>query len=224
MVGTEDLNLAIASDSMRSRSSTVQGEAGLPVFPKNCATKEGKQCVFGVDARDEGRHCVPELDYGPFGWCYTKVDMTTWGPCSDSCPLSGRFGVLQRKMTDLSGKIKELESEVDDMPDCIQSKGGKKAPKPGAKTPPDDPPSKKKTKTGAKSGAKAPAADDDKNVKVSKSGAKAGGKTAADSFVARHREAASGRKTSAKRFAKRSPAKARRAKKDSADADAEVDY
>lgn len=209
MIGKEAEEMELATDSAlkRSGSSKKGGNVVHPVFSTDCSTTEGKQCVFGVDARDEGIHCVPELDYGQFGWCYTKTDMTAWGPCSARCPLSGRFGVLQRKMKDVSGQIKELQDEVDDMPDCIKSKGEKKAPKSGAKTPPDDAPSEsKKKKTGAKSGAKAApddnSSDDDK---VTKSGPKSGRKTPPDSLVGRRAVAMSGIKASARRLAKRSP-------------------
>lgn len=45
----------------------------------------GTPCVFGADFRDEGSHCIPEFEYGSRGWCYTRMDQTSWGSCSESC-------------------------------------------------------------------------------------------------------------------------------------------
>jgi len=63
---------------------------------------EDTPCVFGVDARDEGAHCIFEdIKYGAFGWCWTNVQMDSWGSCNKTCPLFGPLKVLEDKIDDL---------------------------------------------------------------------------------------------------------------------------
>jgi len=52
----------------------------------------GTRCVFGVDERDEGWHCILDDgdDYGSYGWCFTSKSRDTWGACSETCPLVGQ--------------------------------------------------------------------------------------------------------------------------------------
>eukprot|EP00929_Paragymnodinium_shiwhaense_P068713 TRINITY_DN34610_c0_g1_i1.p1 TRINITY_DN34610_c0_g1~~TRINITY_DN34610_c0_g1_i1.p1 ORF type:complete len:679 (-),score=159.90 TRINITY_DN34610_c0_g1_i1:252-2288(-) len=59
----------------------------------------GTKCVFGVDPRDEGAHCIEDDGtYGSYGWCYTKHDQSSWGACSPSCPLWGQQKLLGDKL------------------------------------------------------------------------------------------------------------------------------
>jgi len=68
----------------------------------------GTPCVFGVDPRDEGSHCIMEAGkYGSFGWCYTSKSRQSWGSCSESCPLFGPSKVL-------GAKINKIDSELGD--------------------------------------------------------------------------------------------------------------
>mmetsp|Transcript_85865 Transcript_85865/g.165295 ORF Transcript_85865/g.165295 Transcript_85865/m.165295 type:complete len:333 (-) Transcript_85865:70-1068(-) len=68
----------------------------------------GTPCVFGVDPRDEGSHCIMEGGkYGSFGWCFTSKSKQSWGACSESCPLFGPSKVL-------GAKINKLDSELGD--------------------------------------------------------------------------------------------------------------
>jgi len=68
----------------------------------------GTPCVFGVDPRDEGSHCIMEGDkYGSFGWCYTSTSRQSWGSCSESCPLFGPSKVL-------GAKINKIDLELGD--------------------------------------------------------------------------------------------------------------
>jgi len=63
------------------------------------AAPEGTPCVFGADDRDEGAHCIfDDVKYGAFGWCWTNVQMDTWGSCNATCPLFGPLKVLEDKL------------------------------------------------------------------------------------------------------------------------------
>merc|ERR1719420_1526019 len=106
-----------------------------------CATKEdsriaawftetapaGAVCVFGVDARDEGSHCIySEGKYGSNGWCYTTEDHTEWGSCNDHCPLYGAHEKLAKKIdaaVDMVANIsRHLEAQLNGT--APQNQGG----------------------------------------------------------------------------------------------------
>lgn len=70
---------------------------------------EGTACVFGVDPRDEGSHCVFEnQDYGSNGWCYTSKDKGAWGSCAPGCPLSGPFRAISSKIDGIASDVKRI--------------------------------------------------------------------------------------------------------------------
>jgi len=85
---------------------------------------EGTQCVFGVDSRDEGNHCIFDAQqrYGEFGWCWTNKDKSEWGSCSEGCPLFGpakklmlkvdRFASVVSRWRDLIAQQKQLQQEA----------------------------------------------------------------------------------------------------------------
>merc|ERR1712187_730560 len=58
----------------------------------------GTPCVFDSDPRDEGSHCIMEERYGSFGWCFTSQNKSSWGSCSENCPLSGPTKALASKI------------------------------------------------------------------------------------------------------------------------------
>jgi len=59
----------------------------------------GTACVFGADERDEGTHCIMQGgEYGSYGWCFTDMDQSQWGSCSEACPLSGVSAILQKRI------------------------------------------------------------------------------------------------------------------------------
>eukprot|EP00747_Dinoflagellata_sp_TGD_P210757 gnl/TRDRNA2_/TRDRNA2_84016_c0_seq1.p1 gnl/TRDRNA2_/TRDRNA2_84016_c0~~gnl/TRDRNA2_/TRDRNA2_84016_c0_seq1.p1 ORF type:complete len:424 (-),score=102.92 gnl/TRDRNA2_/TRDRNA2_84016_c0_seq1:396-1667(-) len=61
--------------------------------------KPGTPCMFGLDDRDEGEHCIYENgDYGSFGWCWTAKDKSEWGSCNEACPMSGPFQVIDKRL------------------------------------------------------------------------------------------------------------------------------
>eukprot|EP00927_Polykrikos_kofoidii_P001245 TRINITY_DN1044_c0_g1_i4.p1 TRINITY_DN1044_c0_g1~~TRINITY_DN1044_c0_g1_i4.p1 ORF type:complete len:399 (+),score=49.06 TRINITY_DN1044_c0_g1_i4:93-1289(+) len=72
---------------------------------------EGTECIFGVDERDEGNHCIQEEDdsYGSFGWCYTSTDKGSWGSCSANCPLSGQSKILGTKIDEVLRRLNSLK-------------------------------------------------------------------------------------------------------------------
>jgi len=59
------------------------------------AVRPGTPCLFGVDPRDEGLHCIDKGGpQGKNGWCYTDAAAgvwPSWGPCADSCDWSPTF-------------------------------------------------------------------------------------------------------------------------------------
>lgn len=67
----------------------------------------GTPCVFGVDDRDEGYHCIPDEKYGSFGWCWTDAKQRSFGSCSEGCPLYGANKVLEQKMESLEAKVEQ---------------------------------------------------------------------------------------------------------------------
>mmetsp|Transcript_25191 Transcript_25191/g.57946 ORF Transcript_25191/g.57946 Transcript_25191/m.57946 type:complete len:251 (+) Transcript_25191:123-875(+) len=60
----------------------------------------GTPCIFGVDDRDEGAHCIIDdmKQTGSLGWCWTQDDKSEWGSCTESCPLFGQEAVLEEKV------------------------------------------------------------------------------------------------------------------------------
>lgn len=69
---------------------------------------DGTSCIFGLDVRDEGSHCImDDGKYGSFGWCWTSEDMYNWGSCSENCPLFGPAKVLGAKIDRLQEELKE---------------------------------------------------------------------------------------------------------------------
>eukprot|EP00927_Polykrikos_kofoidii_P085379 TRINITY_DN927_c0_g1_i2.p1 TRINITY_DN927_c0_g1~~TRINITY_DN927_c0_g1_i2.p1 ORF type:complete len:395 (-),score=53.45 TRINITY_DN927_c0_g1_i2:29-1213(-) len=73
----------------------------------------GTSCVFGVEEADEGSHCIYDNgQYGSFGWCYTSHDKSSWGSCSEDCPLSGQFKILGTKVDEVLRRLKRIKVPV----------------------------------------------------------------------------------------------------------------
>merc|ERR1719499_3049790 len=71
----------------------------------------GTACVFGTDPRDEGSHCIMDKGaYGSFGWCFTSQDTSSWGSCSESCPLFGPAKVLADEIRSLGERLAEIRA------------------------------------------------------------------------------------------------------------------
>jgi len=96
------------SSNVTNRSTCVTREDPRVSSAFYTTSPFGTPCVFGVDLRDEGSHCIMEGGkYGSLGWCYTSKDGQSWGSCSESCPLFGPSKVL-------GAKINKLDSELGD--------------------------------------------------------------------------------------------------------------
>jgi len=68
--------------------------------------KPGTSCVFGIDDRDEGGHCIMEDGkYGSFGWCWTSKNKDSWGSCSEACPLFGFYKILGKRIDHLKAEL-----------------------------------------------------------------------------------------------------------------------
>lgn len=80
------------------RASSWFGQTALP----------GTACVFGVDARDEGEHCVMETKFGSFGWCWTDENRKSWGSCGEGCPLVGHAKLLGAKIDGIRDHLADV--------------------------------------------------------------------------------------------------------------------
>lgn len=79
-----------------SSCTTTYDPVAKDWWPKMSAP--GTPCVFSSDFRDEGRHCIPEFQYGSRGWCYTRHDQTAWGSCDANC-ISGSSALTESDET-----------------------------------------------------------------------------------------------------------------------------
>lgn len=51
-----------------------------------CMTNSGEPCIFGLHPKDEGSHCIADSTvHRSLGWCYTALDLSSWGVCDQSC-------------------------------------------------------------------------------------------------------------------------------------------
>merc|ERR550525_2069246 len=87
------------------------------------AAKPGSPCIFNADPRDEGWHCILDgMSYGTFGWCWTDLQRTTYGACSQDCPLFSQQKVLGDRMKRMEQKLDRLLNasgvNVSDIPDA----------------------------------------------------------------------------------------------------------
>lgn len=122
---------AKGEDEKDANEKTGQDEGREPKgdAPK-CVTKEderavawwgetapaGTPCVFGVDPRDEGLHCIFETEFGSYGWCYTDTEMMSWGSCNKNCPLFGPYKALAGKLDGVDKQVGDLLKKVKGLP------------------------------------------------------------------------------------------------------------
>lgn len=73
----------------------------------------GSPCLFGVDVRDEGSHCIFEEGiYGSNGFCYTAADKSAWGSCNENCPLYGQGAQLGKKIDSVAKVMKTVKKKL----------------------------------------------------------------------------------------------------------------
>jgi len=73
----------------------------------------GTPCIFGSDKRDEGWHCIMDAGkYGSLGWCWTSKTHSSWGPCSEHCPLFGQAGVLGKKIDAFGEDLRRFSKQI----------------------------------------------------------------------------------------------------------------
>jgi len=78
------------------------------------AAQPGTPCLFGVDDRDEGKHCIEASGaYGAFGWCWTTRERGAWGSCNEDCPLFGRAEKLAKKLDTVEDVVKRIVQHMD---------------------------------------------------------------------------------------------------------------
>lgn len=133
---TSNLTANVTGNSTANGTAnvTANGTANVTANGTGCVTRydprahymgyttspAGTQCIFGLDPRDEGSHCILDPEFGSFGWCWTDSSLSSWGSCSESCPLFGPVKVLANQIeqlrNDLQQGIKELAGSITSMP------------------------------------------------------------------------------------------------------------
>lgn len=105
--------------------TTVEtSSATLSIFSSDTVSKPGTPCVFGADVRDEGYHCIMDAGkHGLYGWCYTTKDGSTWGSCSEYCPLSGQAGILERRIDAMDKLVAKVLAKVRGINDSVYASG-----------------------------------------------------------------------------------------------------
>lgn len=96
-------NASVCTTRFDERVSSLGYETATP----------GTPCLFGLDARDEGKHCIfDDGYYGSLGWCYTKQSMEAWGACGESCPLWGQQKILGKKLDKILKTMKNGHTAI----------------------------------------------------------------------------------------------------------------
>lgn len=117
----------------------------------------GTACIFGVDVRDEGGHCIySEGEFGSNGWCFTNKDATQWGSCNEHCPLYGapkHLGTKIDAVTEIVSKVnKHIEEQLNGTASSEEATATTAAPAGDATTAAPAADAKEAPKTTAKAG------------------------------------------------------------------------
>jgi len=99
----------IRADNKEKGCHTIDSPLAKPSFVLRIA-KVGTPCVFRADSRDEALHCmgVETGTYGQYGWCWTNLQRTEWGSCSEACPLVGERAMIGEKLARLEELVETL--------------------------------------------------------------------------------------------------------------------
>lgn len=110
---------ANASEASKAKASAAQQSSCVTRKDQRVAAwfvetaADGTPCVFGVDHRDEGSHCILDTGkYGSNGWCYTDADASAWGSCEQGCPLHGSAAKVEQRVQKLSDAVGKLKNRI----------------------------------------------------------------------------------------------------------------
>jgi len=101
---------------------TIENKLAVGSMLRGHFAPPGTPCMFGLDDRDEGYHCILDNGYyGSLGWCYTAKDRSSWGACNADCPLFGPLKKIgDRLKKDLvapvqkfGDRLKQLEKQLE---------------------------------------------------------------------------------------------------------------
>lgn len=156
--GTQNGVLVVQNQESGEKVVSTKAIPGTPVSFPNCTVEEnanteatwltgasarpGDPCLFGVDARDEGAHCIDIglQRYGTFGWCWTRYDQRVWGSCSSGCPLAGPMKKLGKVVYEVQNASHHMKTRMENMEKKMDQLlgaaglGGKDADREGRKT------------------------------------------------------------------------------------------
>lgn len=111
---TLDLPAPFSPGAARLACTTRKDERAHAWFART--SPDGTPCLFGVDPRDEGHHCISIGEkFGSYGWCWTAEDHSAWGSCGEGCPLFGmtkRIGKQINEVGEMWGDVKTLINET----------------------------------------------------------------------------------------------------------------
>merc|ERR1712125_85680 len=111
---TNEANMTTTTDTREGGNCTTQYDSRATATGY-ITSPPFTPCLFGVDTRDEGEHCVFDQGfYGSNGWCYTSEDGSSWGSCGPDCPLYGQEKILGKKLDTLRDMIRSDDSGTDD--------------------------------------------------------------------------------------------------------------
>lgn len=114
-------------DAMEAPAANATNASNATNGTSGCATRkderadgwlaetspEGTPCVFGVDPRDEGTHCIYENgDYGSNGFCWTSEDKSAWGSCNGNCPLYGPPAQIGKKIDGVAKQLHDIKKQL----------------------------------------------------------------------------------------------------------------
>jgi len=142
---TAETNEEAGDKAAEAREATAAAVCKTKANPKNgdllteATAPAGTPCVFGVDSRDEGWHCIKDAYYGSNGWCYTADDKSAWGSCSEKCPLFGASKVLAAKIDGIADTLKRKAAAAANKTAAKAAEAASKTPAKAAETAPKTP-------------------------------------------------------------------------------------
>lgn len=111
------------SQANKTNCTVISNPNTEPFLWWGASSEIGEPCVFGVDKRDEGTHCIDigGSEFGSFGWCYTDEDKSSWGSCSEGCPLSGSLHKIGDMLEERKAEHGELQKRLDAVMEMVNT-------------------------------------------------------------------------------------------------------